>query len=281
MIGDNGRAILLPGIATAASPVVFDDFLTARVAVFDDRLPDKTDGNGIAGVTFEIVGPPGQYGPVAYERVEANAAFCLFGGDEPLCPALDLNSARNQWPDGLYDATITIVAEADNLESVWFWQFCVRTCETTQVEDTQAEETVAPTATSAEAATVPPANELAARIAQVGPGSTYAAIGNALAFQVEAFDPAYGSRDGDGIEEVNLEIFGPDGGKVYGRTERNAAYCAFAGGEPDCNIFEFTVDDSRWPDTDNVVRAGPHRLFATVYAEDGRTATVEMTVQLE
>ncbi len=29
LIGENGRAVLLPGIPTAASPVVFDDFLTA------------------------------------------------------------------------------------------------------------------------------------------------------------------------------------------------------------------------------------------------------------
>ncbi|MEZ4583848.1 MAG: hypothetical protein R3A10_19805, partial [Caldilineaceae bacterium] len=103
----------------------------------------------------------------------------------------------------------------------------------------------------------------------------------ALVFQVVAYDPGRGSNDGDGIDSVLHEIFGPDGDKVYERRENNAHYCAFSGGEPDCDIFRFTVGDSDWEGTNNRVEAGTHRLRATVRADDGRTTTIETTVVIQ
>jgi hypothetical protein len=266
LISEHGRAILLPGFPQSAitSPMVFSERLTARIKVFDTRLDEEEDGNGIAGVRFAVTGPNGE----SYVKEEYSAAFCLFGGDEPDCPGVRLGPYGQDWPDGTYDTTITIVAESDGLRSDWFWQFCVNACD--GGDDAAVEE-----------ADAMPRDELRARIVQVGPGSTIPTVAGALVFQVEAIDSRQGNNDGAGIREVNLEIFSPDGAKVYGRTERNAAYCAFAGGEPDCNVFEFTIDQSQWPDGGYTVRAGPHRLLATVFAEDGRTTTVETTIQIE
>lgn len=62
--------------------------------------------------------------------------------------------------------------------------------------------------------------------------------GDELAFQVLANDPAAGPNNGDGIASVTFQIYGPGGELVYERTERNALYCAFGGGDngQDCNV---------------------------------------------
>ena len=90
--------------------------------------------------------------------------------------------------------------------------------------------------------------DLVVRIAQTEPGSTDSTVSNALVFQVEAFDPARGNRDGDGIDSVRHEIFGPNDTRVYERTEGRVHYCAFSGGEPDCDILVFADTGFRWPE---------------------------------
>jgi hypothetical protein len=72
-----------------------------------------------------------------------------------------------------------------------------------------------------------------------------------------------------------MRIFGPNGDEVYQRTEGNPAYCAFAGGEPDCNIWHFNEHSYEWPSGDSI-QSGQHRLEATVNAEDGRRSTISL-----
>jgi hypothetical protein len=93
-------------------------------------------------------------------------------------------------------------------------------------------------------------------------------VSNALVFQVEAYAPDVGNSDGDGIKNIDLWIDGPDGKRVYRRTENNAHYCAFGGGEPDCTVFDLGRND-HWPDGPEI-QAGLHTLRWRVNAKDGR-----------
>jgi hypothetical protein len=104
-------------------------------------------------------------------------------------------------------------------------------------------------------------------------------ISEAIVFQVSAYNDAVGNHDGAGIDRVDLRIIGPNG-EVYQRTEQNAAYCAFGGGEPDCNVWVFADHGNTWPGGDPV-EPGPHTLRATVYAENGQTVNLETTVEIQ
>ena len=71
-------------------------------------------------------------------------------------------------------------------------------------------------------------------------------FGERVVFQVEVFDKNVGQADGDGIQQVEFTI--RDGNEVvHERTERNAGYCAFGGGEPDCTVWAFYEHGKSWP----------------------------------
>ncbi|MEZ4555074.1 MAG: hypothetical protein R2854_01235 [Caldilineaceae bacterium] len=84
----------------------------------------------------------------------------------------------------------------------------------------------------------------------------------ALVFQVVAYDPVRGSNDGDSIDSVLHEIFGPDGDKVYERRENSVHYCAVLRRRTGLRHLPLTVGDSDWEGTNNRVEAGTHRLRA-------------------
>ncbi|NJN18256.1 MAG: hypothetical protein HC822_19370 [Oscillochloris sp.] len=98
--------------------------LTLRV---DVRDPDVSGDDGIESVTFFITRyeADGSTTPV-YEKVELNRAYCLFGGDDENCPAIELGPAAT-WPGGAaitpgdYHVEIAIVAE--NPARFAFWNF--------------------------------------------------------------------------------------------------------------------------------------------------------------
>ena len=69
-----------------------------------------------------------------------------------------------------------------------------------------------------------------------------------MVFRVEVFDTRAGLVDGAGIRDVTFQIVDPHGEVVYQRTERTAGYCAFGGGEPDCNVLVFAEAGNRWPE---------------------------------
>ena len=104
----------------------------------------------------------------------------------------------------------------------------------------------------------------------MGAGNNNKDLTDTLAFQVEAYDPNVGGNDGDGIDQVDMDIFGPNGKRVYHHVETTVHYCAFGGGEPDCNLFNFYDNHYRWPDNGSPMSNGHHRLVATVHAKDGR-----------
>jgi hypothetical protein len=252
----------------------FRDRIYLRMFVNDPNEGSR-DGDGIDFVEFRITEEFGDFREVHFRR-ENTAGYCSFGGGEPNCNVLPIRAGAT-WPEtgipienGEYFAEMFVYPDNGGSQR-WSVNFFIDN-----------------PALSAGDGGGDGGNDggdqrgdLVANIAQIGERSTATTVYGQLVFQVEAFDTGRGDRDGDGIAEINHEIFGPGGDKVYGRTERNAAYCAFAGGEPDCNVFEYTIGASTWPDTDNVVESGQHLLRATVYAEDGRTTTVETSIQLQ
>ena len=93
-----------------------------------------------------------------------------------------------------------------------------------------------------------------------------------LTFRLIAYKQDGPKTDGAGIKQVEFRICrdncDDDNNVVYRRVEQNAAYCAFGGGEPDCNIFHFTRG-SNWPDTNTPVQFGNYAIEARVTPKNG------------
>jgi TolB protein len=122
---------------------------------------------------------------------------------------------------------------------------------------------------------MPTAQPLVVKV--VIPEQANSSVDKQLVFRVQANDPRVGSKDGDGIANVDMRVIDPNGNVVHQRTEGTAGYCAFSGGEPDCNPFVFANHGYRWENGDPV-QEGTYTLHAQVNAKDGRQQTVETTV---
>ena len=128
---NNGRVVLLPGFDQAAldDTPTFRDFINLRVEVFDTRA-GLYDGAGIDNVTFRIIADDGN-GDVVWETVETSAPYCAFGGDDPLCTAIDLGSSA-RWPNpfagqisnNVYLAQIDITPTQGDATQ-WRWRFFI------------------------------------------------------------------------------------------------------------------------------------------------------------
>jgi hypothetical protein len=94
---------------------------------------------------------------------------------------------------------------------------------------------------------------------------------NSLVFRVIAYESKGPQTDGAGIKNVAFKVCrdncGDDRNIVYQRTEQNAAYCTFGGGEPTCNVFTFKRG-SYWPDTQTPVQDGNYVVEATATSKN-------------
>ena len=131
----------------------------------------------------------------------------------------------------------------------------------------------------------PPANTgtpspLVATIVHPASGEYNPAANTQLSFQVQAFDPSKGSKDGAGIANVDMFIIDSGNNVVYHRTETNAAYCSFGGGEPNCTNWVFADHNYKWPDG-TLIKDGDYTLKAQVNSKDGRNTTVQTTVKIQ
>ena len=70
-----------------------------------------------------------------------------------------------------------------------------------------------------------------------------------------------------------------NGNKLYERQENSAHYCAFSGGEPDCNIWYFHDNGNQWPGGAPISN-GAHQLRARVRADSGQEIVVERTIMI-
>lgn len=78
-----------------------------------------------------------------------------------------------------------------------------------------------------------------------------------------------GTKDGEGITEVNFQVLDDAGNLVYQRTERQAGYCIFGGGEPDCNPWVLEDFVYKWEQGGDPVKEGDYKLLIVVIAESG------------
>ncbi len=261
--GWNGAILTGFGIGTVSGGnAVFRDRVFFRAEI--SRTPDNRK---IDRVDFVITDDNGDE---VYRRTERVYGYCAFGGGEPECSVLGIGRDA-RWPEtdrlirnGDYNVEARIFLEGDGDPSArWNSPFTI---------DNPALDANA---------SAPGQQELVVRIVQTGPNTDAGTVYGALVFQVEAYDPRRGNRDGDGIRNVDLRIFDAGGSRVYERTESNVAYCAFAGGEPDCNTFVFGENGNAWPSGESIQFGRRYTLRGTANAEDGRSRTVEMTVTLE
>ena len=94
-----------------------------------------------------------------------------------------------------------------------------------------------------------------------------------LVFRVEVYNPSKGNEDGAGIEKVKITIERLDDNQiVHERTENNAGYCVFGGGEPDCNVLVFAQSNNRWPEKGQPsIENGLHKAFIEITTKDNET----------
>lgn len=260
--GWRGALVTGPGIGNISSGVaVFRDRIFFRAEI--DRTPNN---RRIDRVDFRI---QDEFGDEFYGRTERTYGYCAFGGGEPACNVLEIRRGA-RWPDTnreLCNGDYTVFADIflDNGDlATWSSPFTIAHPDLPRCGDVSTARA-----------------DLEAYVAQTGPGNRDSAVYGALVFQVVAYDPNRGFNDGDGIRNIEMRILDPDGQEVYQRTENRAAYCAFAGGEPDCNIWYFGDHGDAWPSGEPVRYGEPYLLHGRVNAENGRTREVEMRIFIE
>ena len=241
---------------------IFSDRMALQIQTWAKDGPQR-DGAGIAYVDIAFIDDAGN-GDAVYQKRENSPAYCSFGGDSP-CPVLKLQP-NGTWPDthnqiynGDYVAEF-IVTPKDQNKDGGNWRVPFRI----QIPGGRSGKP-----------------DVVAQIVQTGDGNANTRVSDALVFQVQAYDPRVGNSDGDGIDYVELRIIRSNN-VVYQSRENNAAYCAFGGGDPNCNVWNFAEHDYYWqPNSNRRIQNGAYRLQATVYAKDGRKITVEKAIQIQ
>ncbi len=88
-----------------------------------------------------------------------------------------------------------------------------------------------------------------------------------LWFRVFAHKPVNSKVDGEGIASVDFLILDSKGERVHYRQERQAGYCAFGGGEPNCTVLNFAASRYTWPDGKKIV-SGTYTIQITATSKD-------------
>jgi hypothetical protein len=251
--------VLFPGYAAGEIFVDEDnnEALIRNKLVF---LADAYNGSAVDQVDFRISGPNGE----VYTHLEEDPAYCVFGGGTPDCNVFVFAQNNYTWPNGeriendvFYDVDIEIIA-FDHRTANWNWSFRVQ---------------------GVPEVSEPTESTLNVQIVQTGPGTDAPMVSSGLVFQAQAFDSAQGTHDGDGIDHVILSVL-RNGVEVYQRRENDPGYCAFSGGEPNCNVFIFAENGNSWPNGPSI-EPGPHILRAVAFTGDGRKAEDTMTVDIQ
>lgn len=234
--------------------------LNFRVRAFVDNGTGNTrDGEGIRNVDMIILD---QNDREVQRRRENTAGYCAFGGGEPNCNTYVFADHNNRWPNG------------DPIRSgeEYTLRALVRTTDGRQA-----------TVERVVVIRLADRGNLVGEVVQTGRGDNADDVGGVLNFRVRAFiDNGSGNnRDGDGIRNVDMIILDPDDREVQRRRENTAGYCAFGGGEPNCNTYVFADHDDRWPNGDPVRHGEDYTLRAVITAKDGRRITINRTVTID
>jgi hypothetical protein len=93
-------------------------------------------------------------------------------------------------------------------------------------------------------------------------------VQQSIAFRLQVHDPSVGDQDGAGITSVDFFITELNSGEtVHERTERVSGYCAFGGGEPVCDVFDFAENNFTWTNGQSIVD-GFFEVQAIVHTQD-------------
>lgn len=99
---------------------------------------------------------------------------------------------------------------------------------------------------------------------------------DALVFGVDVFDDTVGPRTGDGIKEVQFDVyyFNDDGDKVqvHFQRELRVPYCVFGDPGTTCNVWRFSEHDNRWPNGEPLTPDTVFRADITITATSGDEA---------
>ena len=256
-LGDLVGSIWVPENYGPAHEPSFHDWFYFEAYVYDPMVGNHL-GAGIAYVDFTFYSESG--GNPIYYRREQSARYCSFSGGEPNCNLAEIGQGA-EWPgtnDGLMPGRYRVVIDAvpsNNGRSGAHWEMYFEIY-------------------SQNGAYLP----LYAEIVQTGAGHNNNDVSGALVFHAVAYDPNVGNNDGDGIDHVLIQIY-EGNQKVYERQENNAAYCAFSGGEPDCNVWYFHDNNNQWPSGEDI-HTGQHTLRARVRAESGDEIVVERQIMI-
>ncbi len=85
--------------------------------------------------------------------------------------------------------------------------------------------------------------------------------------QVRVFDTEVGTQDGAGISHVEFIVTDSAGTVVHERTERQAGYCIFGGGEPNCNPWRIDDGVYKWPGGAAVIDGEEYVVNVRAYRE--------------
>lgn len=232
--------------------------LVFRVQAMDTNVGDR-DGDGIRNVVLTVKDSRGN---TVSTRRENNAGYCAFGGGEPDCNVYNFADHNFRWPngdritDGNYTLQVKVTAD-DGRSRTDSRRIRIETGQDNG--DNRS--------------------GLSVQMMETGRTDADGNVRGELVFRVQALDPNLGDRDGDGIRNVVLTVKDPNGRAVSTRRENNAGYCAFGGGEPDCNVYNFADHNNRWPNGDKI-REGTYTLIADVTADDGRTQRLVQNVEV-
>jgi hypothetical protein len=109
----------------------------------------------------------------------------------------------------------------------------------------------------------------------------------------DIFDPSFfvrmlvydqangGVQDGDGIASVSFQVLNSEGDLVWERTENTAAYCIFAGGEPNCNPWVIEDFFYKWGTGGPQVEEGTHTLLINVESSLGEFGNWNYEVEID
>lgn len=253
--------------------------LETEITIFTQRFYIRMeafsvgDMPGVDRVYFRIY--DADTGELVHERREGTYGYCAFGNGEPICDYLEL-AAGATWPEtgipienGLYRVEADVYLEGDpdgSPRDQWNATFRI---DAPALGPTVGPQLLIPFLVL----------DLRLELAETFPGEVTDMVRDKLTFRVTAWDPTVGPNDGDGIDNVTMQIFGPLG-LVHERIEADPGWCAFGNGRPNCEIWNFGDNGYRWPSGAEII-ADYYTLRATARADDGRTLTGEWTVYLE
>lgn len=229
------------------SPDVVKEKLVFEAEAYDSFI-GPNNGDGIDDVDMYLIDPDGVQ---VRHQSESNVPYCVWGGSNP-CPVRNFAANNYEWPGNILikNGTHTLRATANTPDGR-----SKTVNKTIQIQ-------------------LP----LLTNLLQTGPGTDAATVSETLVFQLEAYvGPRY--SDGQDIDNVDMSLIGPDGAIVRQKTENGQPYCLFGGGNP-CPVWNFADNDYQWPDG-QPIQNGAHTLRAVVNTTDGRSETVEFSIQIQ